>query len=64
VQQVVIGHRDRHLRLDLQQLILHVENHLLDHLLRVFSPVDEIVEVRANQRCDAFEYCHRAPHAA
>src|SRR5204862_7322842 len=62
LEQVMVGHRDRDLRLHLQKLVLHVENHLLDHLLRVFSPVDQVVQVRANQRCDAFEYCHRSPH--
>ena len=35
-EQVLIGDRDRHLRLDLQQLVLHVEDHLLDHLLGIF----------------------------
>src|SRR6185503_13828515 len=58
LEQVVIGHRDRHLRFHLQQLVLHVEDHLLDHLLRVLRAVDQVVEVRADERCDAVKYCH------
>ncbi len=51
---MLIGNRDRHLRLDLQQLVLHVENHLLDHLLGIFRFVDQIVQICANQRRHAF----------
>ena len=45
-EQVLVGDRDRHLRLHLQQLILHVENHLLDHLFGLLGLVDDIVEIR------------------
>jgi hypothetical protein len=54
LQQVLIGHGDRHLRLDLQQLVLHVEDDLLDHLLRVLGAIDEVVEIRPDQRGYAF----------
>jgi hypothetical protein len=64
LQQVMVGHRDRHLRLHLQQLVLHVEDHLLDHLLGILRAVDQVVEIRADERCDAFEYCHMSPHSA
>ena len=37
-EQVLIGDRDRHLGLDLHQLVLHVENDLLDHLFRILRP--------------------------
>ena len=37
-QQMLIGDRDRHLRLHLQQLILHVQNHLFDHLFGLLPP--------------------------
>ena len=57
-QHVLVGHRDGDLRLHLQQLILHVENHLLQHLLRILRAVDEIVEVRADERRDAFKNSH------
>ena len=39
-EQVLVGDGDRHLRLHLQKLILHVENDLFDHLFRVFCFVD------------------------
>jgi hypothetical protein len=53
-QQVLIGDRNRDLRLHLQELILHVQNHLLDHLFRFFRLVDQIVQIRPNQRRHAF----------
>jgi len=34
-----------HLRLYLQKLVLHVENYLLDHLLRFLGLVDQVIEV-------------------
>src|SRR5437867_5231012 len=60
LQQVLIGHRDRHLRLDLQQLVFHVEDDLFDHLLGVFRAVDQIVQVRTDERRDAFEDGHES----
>jgi uncharacterized membrane protein len=42
-EQVLISNRNRHLGLHLQQLVLHVEDHLLDHLLGLLGLVDQIV---------------------
>ncbi len=44
-QQVLVGDSDRHLRLDLQKLVLHVENDLLDHFFRVFGLVNQVIEI-------------------
>ena len=44
-QQMLVGDGDRHLRLDLQKLILHVEDDLLDHFFRMLSLVDQVVEI-------------------
>ncbi len=38
-----------------QKLVLHVENHLLDHLFRVLSLVDQVVEVCPDQRCNTLQ---------
>jgi hypothetical protein len=46
---MLVGDRDRHLGLDLHQLVFHVQHDLLDHLLGMLRPVDEIVEICANQ---------------
>jgi len=51
---VLIGDGDGYLRLDLQVLVLHVEDHLLDHFFRIFGAIDDVVDVRANQSADAF----------
>ena len=48
IQQVLIGDGDGYLRLHLQELILHVENYLLDHLFGIFGLVDQVVEIRTN----------------
>ena len=45
---MVVGDGDRDLRLDLEKLVLHVENDLLDHLLRVLRLVDQIIQVGPN----------------
>jgi len=54
LEHMLVRNRDRDLRLHLQQLVLHVENHLLDHRRRVLRPVDEIVQVCPDQRAHAF----------
>jgi hypothetical protein len=54
LEHVLIRDGNRDLCLDLQQLILHIENDLLDHLRRVLRLVDEIVQVRLHERADAF----------
>ena len=55
---MLIGDRDRYLRLYLNELVLHVQNHLLEHLLRIFGLVDQIVEIGANQRRNTFHESH------
>ena len=57
-EQVLVGERDGDLRLHLQKLVLHIENELAQHLLRVFRAVDQIVEVGAEQSCNSFQQCH------
>ncbi len=32
-----------------KKLVLHVENHLLDHLFRLFGLIDQVVEIRPDQ---------------
>ena len=51
LQQMQVSQRDCHLRFDLQELVLHVENHLLQHLLGILSLVDQIIQIRSYQRC-------------
>ena len=46
LEHVLVGNRDGYLGFDLQQLVLHIQNHLLDHLLGVFRLVHQIVEIR------------------
>ena len=48
LQHVLVGDGDGHLRFHLQQLVLHIEDDLLDHLFRIFGLVDQIVQVCAN----------------
>ena len=45
LQDVLIGDGDGDLRFDLEVLILHVEDHLLDHFFRIFGAVDHVVEI-------------------
>jgi hypothetical protein len=40
---VLVGDGNRHLRLHLKELVLHVEDDLFDHLLGVFGLVDQII---------------------
>ena len=54
LQHVLVGDRNRDLRFDLEQLVLHVQDHLLDHLFRVFGLVHKVVEIRPDQRCYPF----------
>ena len=46
---MLIGDGNRHLRFDLQKLVLHVEDHLLDHLLRIFGLVDQVIQIGADK---------------
>jgi hypothetical protein len=47
---LLVGNRDRDLLLGLDQLRLHVDEDLVEHLLRVFGLVDQLVDVRADER--------------
>jgi hypothetical protein len=42
---MLVGNCDRDLGLDLQKLVLHVEDDLLDHFFRLFGLVDQVVEI-------------------
>ena len=53
-QHVLVGDGNGDLRLHLEQLVLHVQDYLLDHLLRVFGLVHQVVEVRPDQGCNSF----------
>ena len=48
LEDVLVGNGDGDLRFHLEQLVLHVQGDLLDHLFRVFGLVDEVVEVGPN----------------
>ena len=43
LQQMLVGNGDGHLRLHLKQLVFHVQDHLLDHDLRVLRFVDQFI---------------------
>jgi hypothetical protein len=42
---MLVGDGDGDLRFDLQELIVHVEDDLLDHLFGLLSFIDQVVEV-------------------
>ena len=42
-EKMLIGERKRYLCFHLNQLVLHIGNHLPDHLLRIFSFIDQVV---------------------
>ena len=48
-QLAFVGDRDRHLLLRLGELAAHVLDNRGEHLLGVFGPSDEVVEIRSNQ---------------
>ena len=55
LQQVLIGDRDRHLGLDLQELVSHVQDDLLDHLLGILGLVDQVVQVGPDESGNSFQ---------
>ena len=57
-QEVLIGDGDRDLRLDLEELIFHVEHELAGELFGVLGFVEEVVEIGADEGGDAFEEAH------
>jgi hypothetical protein len=42
---MLVGNSNRDLRFNLQKLVVHVKDDLLDHLLRLLGFVDQVVEV-------------------
>src|SRR5205085_2736519 len=57
-QQMLVGDRNGDLRLHLHHLVLHVKDDLLEHLLRLFGLVDEIIQIRADQCRNTFHQTH------
>ena len=58
VELLLVGDRGRNLRLDLQQLVVHVRNQLPDELLGIFGPIDHVVDVGSDERGDAVQNSH------
>ncbi len=58
VEALLIGDGDRHLFLRLDQLLIHVDDDLVQHLLRVFGLVDQIVDVALEQLRETAEESH------
>src|ERR1019366_9053781 len=56
---LLVGDRAGHLLLGLRKLVAHVDQDLVQHLLRILRPGDEVVDVGLEQRGDAIEYAHR-----
>src|ERR1035441_7032566 len=48
VEHVLVGNRDRHLGLHLEQLVLHVQDDLLDHFFGVFGLIHQVVDIGPN----------------
>ena len=53
-KQVLVGDCNCDLSFHLEHLILHIENHLLEHLLRIFRAVDQVIEICADQCGNTF----------
>src|SRR5215510_5297064 len=59
--QVLLGQRDRQLGLHLDVLVVQVQDHLLDHLLRVLGPIDQVVQIGPDQHAHALQELHQRP---
>jgi len=46
VQHMLIRNGNRHLRLHLHQLVLHIEHQLLKQLLRILRLLDQVIQIR------------------
>jgi hypothetical protein len=57
-QTFLVRDRNRDLLLGLDQLVLHVEDDLVEHLLRVFRLGDDVVDVGLEQGADARKESH------
>src|ERR1700722_1976057 len=64
LEQVQVRQCYGDLGLDLHELVFHVENHLLQHLLGIFGLVEQVVEVCAHQSCYTIHECHNELLAA
>ena len=47
-QQVLVSQSQRYLGFHLEQLVLHVDNHLFEHLFGIFGLVNQVVQIRPN----------------
>src|SRR6185503_6990456 len=52
------GDGSGHLLLRLHQLLPHVDDDLIQHLLGVFRRGDQIIDVRLQKRCETIEDTH------
>jgi len=59
LELLLVGDGGCHLLLGLGQLTLHVDDQLVEHLLGVFGPGDQVVEVGPDHRGQAVEDSHR-----
>jgi hypothetical protein len=59
LEALFVGDRAGHLLLGLRQLIAHVDDDLVQHLLRILGLRDQVVDVGLEQRGDAVEDAHR-----
>ena len=57
-QPLLVGDRRGHLLFGLGQLRPHVDQNLVEHLLGVFGPRDQVVDVRPQQGRQPIEYAH------
>jgi hypothetical protein len=57
-EPLLVGDRRSDLLLRLDELVVHVQNDLVQHLLRVFGFADEIVQVRFDELGEAAEDAH------
>jgi hypothetical protein len=53
LQALFIGDRDRDLLFGLDQLVLHLEDDLIEHLLRIFRLGDQLVQIRFDKRSES-----------
>ncbi len=49
-----IGNSHSHLRFHLHELVLHIEEKLLEQLLRIFGFLHQVVEIRSDECCHTF----------
>ena len=61
LQLLLVGDRDRHRLLRLDQLGLHLQQHLAEHLLRVLSLADEVVDVALDECAESRKDSHLVP---